>query len=225
MLAGRADRYWNFHQSGLLTGLADTQVESLHGGLTPITLESGDTLFSLDEVAHYCYLVDRGALKLFRLAVNGNEKVVDIATAGTPVGLDAMFLADPRYTYFAESVEKTTLIPVKRSVFLSLAQDSPTFCFNLLTALSGQIKGHIEEIDSLCLKSATNRFAGYLLERLSGPTQTLKLPVCKGVLASRLSITPETLSRILSKLRKQGVIEIRGSNISIQNIEQLRRLV
>jgi hypothetical protein len=50
------------------------------------------------------------------------------------------------------------------------------------------------------------------------------LPAAKGVLASRLSMKPETFSRILHNLSVQGVIEVKSSTIEVLQVAKLREL-
>jgi CRP-like cAMP-binding protein len=50
----------------------------------------------------------------------------------------------------------------------------------------------------------------------------MQLDAPKHVIASRLSITPETLSRIFSRLSRDGHIDIMDNTIRINDIERLR---
>ncbi|RMD71416.1 MAG: helix-turn-helix domain-containing protein, partial [Gammaproteobacteria bacterium] len=84
------------------------------------------------------------------------------------------------------------------------------------------------EIDSLCLHNATFRLVNYLLQQVPHdvhPHSQVHLDFPKGAIASRLAIQRETLSRILSKLREQGLIEVHGQNIILLNVKALRTIV
>ena len=87
-----------------------------------------------------------------------------------------------------------------------------------------RLKHLIKEIDDLTLQSASGRVAGYLWgcwdqAKVSGDSFNLNIP--KGVLASRLSVKPETFSRILHNFTDQGLIQVEGSLIQVLDAEGL----
>lgn len=64
----------------------------------------------------------------------------------------------------------------------------------------------------------------YLLSRLPPDRRALELDVHKGVLASRLSVEPETLSRVIKSLGEQGVIDMHGSYVTVLDREALAEI-
>lgn len=86
----------------------------------------------------------------------------------------------------------------------------------------------VNEVDRLTLHNATYRLVDYLLSHISkdnnDPTG-VSLAAPKHVIASRLSIKPETLSRTLKDLSKQGLINLDGGQIELVDIEKLRQLI
>jgi CRP/FNR family transcriptional regulator, dissimilatory nitrate respiration regulator len=94
--------------------------------------------------------------------------------------------------------------------------------------MSQRLHRHLNEIDSLTLHNATYRLVSYLLNEAAHSNRdqpSLQLNTPKHVVASRLSIQPETLSRILSRLSKQNLIEVRGSHIEVLDYDGLLELV
>jgi CRP-like cAMP-binding protein len=86
----------------------------------------------------------------------------------------------------------------------------------------------VNQIESLTLQNATYRLVAYLLEQIPRDVKTspeVQLTTPKGVIASRLAIQPETLSRILAKLRSRELIEVHGNHITVRNVQALRDLV
>ena len=80
----------------------------------------------------------------------------------------------------------------------------------------------IREIDDLSLSSATCRVAGYLLTQAGSGGGTFDLKVPKQTLASRLSVQPETFSRIVRQLRNQGILTVQGSRVEISDYDRLK---
>ena len=89
----------------------------------------------------------------------------------------------------------------------------------------------VETVESLKLQQAESRVVQWLLRQLEEnnlldqPTPEFTLPLAKHLLASQLGITSETLSRTLSRLRKQGILEIEGKAIQFQSLPKLREFL
>jgi CRP/FNR family transcriptional regulator, dissimilatory nitrate respiration regulator len=97
---------------------------------------------------------------------------------------------------------------------------------NMLAVLSRRLIRFTQLIENLSLKEVPGRLAAYLLylNELNKGSQDLELDISKGQLASLLGTIPETLSRILGRMHKTGLIESDGPRIKIVNIQGLEDL-
>ena len=97
---------------------------------------------------------------------------------------------------------------------------------NMLAVLSRRLIRFTQLIENLSLKEVPGRLAAYLLylNELNKGSQDLELDISKGQLASLLGTIPETLSRILGKMNKAGLIESGGPRIKIVNVQGLEDL-
>jgi CRP-like cAMP-binding protein len=137
-----------------------------------------------------------------------------------------MFMERQAYPVNAEAVQATELLAISSRVFTRILRDSVDTCFRVMGVMSQRLHRHLNEIDSLTLHNATYRLVSYLLNEAAHRDQpSLQLNTPKHVVASRLSIQPETLSRILSRLSKQNLIEVRGSHIEVLDYDGLLELV
>jgi CRP/FNR family transcriptional regulator, dissimilatory nitrate respiration regulator len=164
-----------------------------------------------------------------KLAVNspqGVEKVIEIVRPGQSFGEALMFLDKP-YIVFAQALADSMLLHVaKEAVFDELARDAG-FARRMLSGLSQRLHGLVRDVEAYSLRSSHERLIGYLLAALPedagpGPAE-VNLDSGKGVIASRLNMTPEHFSRILHELGDAGLIEIRGRTVHIPDPERLRR--
>ena len=84
----------------------------------------------------------------------------------------------------------------------------------------------VREIEHLTIQNARSRLVSYLLDHISettsGDTATVKLNLPRHVIASRLSITPETLSRLLRNLTDEGLISTEDRIVFIHRLTDLR---
>lgn len=192
-----------------------------HGNL--VELGAGETIFSQGEPCHQFYLVKRGMIKLYRISVDGTEKVMDLVGPEQSFAEAVMF--NGSYPVHAAALEPSTLFAFDCKSFKAQLKNNIELCFRMMSSMSSRLHGMINEIDQLTLHSGTQRLAKYLLEQVpEGVVQSpcIRLLVPKQVIASRLGIQPETFSRIMSRLRSEGVIEIHGDTILLKNLPALR---
>lgn len=208
----------------LLSGLSREQLRRISQHATRISLVEGQMLFTQGEPATRFYLVLAGQVRLFRLSPEGMEKVIEIVSPGQTFAEALMFLNAPRYPVCAAALSPAELIAIDARDFAEMLHASTDTCFVLLGALSQRLRALIGEIDDLTLHSATSRVARYLLSRLPPDRCTLELDVRKGVLASRLSVKPETFSRVVKSLGQQGVIAVQGNHVTVLDRKALAEI-
>jgi CRP-like cAMP-binding protein len=201
----------------LLSGLSTEQLVEVAGHAQSIHLEEGQWLFRQGDPSHRFYFVDQGLMRLFRLSPAGDEKVIEIISAGQTFAEALMFLKAPRYPVCAAALERAELIGIDAHAFSAMLHESVDTCFVIMGALSRRLHGLIGEIDNLTLHNATSRVARYLLAQVPTGRRKFELEVPKGVLASRLSIQPETLSRVIRQLGQDGVVSVQGALFTISD--------
>lgn len=191
-------------------------------------LAKGETLFQRGDPARGFYAVVFGQIKLAFSSPQGTEKVVEVIGPRQTFGEAVMFMDKP-CPVFAEALSDTLLVFIPRNAVFELIESDPPFARHLLAGLSMRLHHLIHDVESYSLRSSTQRLIGYLLQQCPDPDQTtgstaLELPTSKQVVASRLNLTPETLSRILHDLTAQGIISVRGRQIDINDMARLRQL-
>ncbi len=191
-------------------------------------LAENSVLFEQGTELTAIYLLVSGGIKLQRFAPNGDEKVIEIIRPGQTFAEAVLFLGGSRYPVSALTVSPSVVVAINAKTYLKLLETSNGLCRNLLGNLSQRLHWMVNEVDRLTLHNATFRLVDYLLSHISEDQidragVTLVAP--KHVIASRLSIKPETLSRTLKDLSKQGLINLKGTQIELINVEKLRQLI
>ena len=97
----------------------------------------------------------------------------------------------------------------------------------MLAGLAMRMHSLIQDVESYSLRSSAQRVIGYLLQHCPNEGNCegsieITLPTSKQIIASRLNLTPETLSRILHDLAEAKLIDMQGKRISISNLQRLR---
>ncbi len=216
---------FNLRMAYMFASLDDEQIAAVERMSHHVVLEEGETLFDCGDEADRFFLVLSGQIKLYRLSPDGNEKVIDIIRPGNTFAEALMFLEHPAYPVYAAALVDTHLLEIDSATFLDLLSQSIETCFRVMGDMSQRLRRLIKEIDDLTLQSATSRVAAMLIRHMSAPEdQHFTLHAQKGVLASRLSVKPETFSRILHNLSSQEIISVKGSRITVHDLERLKEI-
>ncbi|GGK70349.1 Crp/Fnr family transcriptional regulator [Amphritea balenae] len=184
----------------------------------------GDALFSQGEVADRFYLVMSGRIKLYHLSQDGQEKVVEVISAGNTFAEAVMFMEQGRYPVYAEVLENSQLLVFRSKDYRSLLQDSSEMCFKLMSTMARRLHLRMSEIETLTIQNARHRVIRYLLTQLElvKPANVIELSMTKRLIASRLAMQPETFSRVIHDLKDQGILTIQGRNLEILDVKALK---
>jgi CRP-like cAMP-binding protein len=108
---------------------------------------------------------------------------------------------------------------------LEVAQENFAFSRELMTCVSRQFYGLVRDIEGYS-QTARQRLARYLLRQSQRETRNdIELVANKALIASRLSLTPETLSRLFRDFSTEGLISVSGRHIKILNSERMSSLL
>jgi CRP-like cAMP-binding protein len=213
----------------IFADMTEDRLEQITHAMHSFHLHPGDTLFQQGAPADRFFFVRDGMIKLYRLSPEGDEKIIEIAQPGQTFAEAVLFMGErARYPVNAEAISESHLYGFEQKAFLNLLRESHEACFGLLASMSRRLHMLVNQIESLTLQNATYRLVAYLLDQIPAGvphSPDLQLTTPKGVIASHLAIQPETLSRILAKLRKGGLIEVEGNHILVRDVAALRRLV
>ncbi|MDO9238963.1 MAG: Crp/Fnr family transcriptional regulator [Methylicorpusculum sp.] len=212
----------------LFTGLNDEQFTQIRETARLIEVNEGEHLFHCGDVASHFFWLQQGLVQLYRLSPSGEEKVIDLIQAGQTFAEAVMFFKHNQYPVSAKSVRDSQLWMIDMSVFLGFLQESNELCLHMLGDMSRRLHNAIKEIDQLTLQNASVRVIHFLLQS-APPGQpdhySLEWDTPKQVLASRLSVRPETFSRILQQLIRQQLISVNGKTVEVLDHQGLRKVI
>lgn len=211
-------------RSYIFSDMDDGQFREIMRHAAPVEIAGGQLLFGQGDAVAAFYWVGEGLVRLFRSSPQGDEKVIELIGPGRFFAEAALFMGG-RYPVNAAAQVNSRLVAVDGASFKAwLAQDASR-CFRLLAGMSARMHKLVNEIDSLTLMKGTDRLLQYLLDHSepddSGQT-VVELEAPKQVIASRIGVKPETLSRLLHKLADLGYVEVRDNRILIKDEDRLR---
>jgi CRP-like cAMP-binding protein len=210
----------------LFSTLNQQQFAALAEHSSRVQLSGGEHLFHQKDPANYFYLLETGNIKLYRLSPSGEEKVIELIHQGQTFAEAVMFMHGGTYPVNAQALSDCQLIRIHMKTFLNILEHSTDNCLKILALMSQRLHGAIQEIDQLSLQNAKIRIIQFLLRDVTSDTcepHALKWAMPKATLASRLSVRPETFSRILQQLSQAALIKVEGKTITLLNIDALRQ--
>ena len=195
----------------LFDGLTGQHYEGLAMIVVDQIIPRGQMIFAQGDEGEGFYVVVSGRVKVFILSPDGKEQTLHIFGAGEPFGEAAVF-AGEKFPAHAEALEESRVFFFPRRAFVELIGQNPSLALNMLAVLSRRLRKLASLVEDLSLKEVPGRLAAYLLylsEVKKGGVE-VQLDVSKNQLASLLGTIPETLSRILAKLSREGFIKSTG---------------
>ena len=194
-------------QSLLLRSLPEQHVDTLLSQAIWREYDRGETIFLQEETAQAVHVVLAGWIKLFRMSPSGAEAVVSVFTKGESFG-EAVALRNMPYPVSAEAVSRCQVMHIPIPVLISLMKEDPEIGISILAATFTHLHSLVAQLEQLKAQTGAQRVAKFLLglcDRDSGACEVV-LPYDKMLIAGRLGMKPESLSRAFSRLKATGLI-------------------
>ena len=209
-------------QHHLFSKLTELQLDRVYKNSQITRLAEGQILFSQSEKVKAFYMVLSGKIKLFRMSADGQEKIIEIVNQGEVFAEALMFTDQTDYPVSSAALSETEVLCINSEKFKNMLWDSTDTCLLLLGDMSFRLRKLVNEIDKLTLHSGTCRVASYLIQEMPEGQKEFKLEIPKNIIAARLSIKPETFSRIIKSLNNQGILSIDGNSVVVHNVDTLK---
>ena len=209
----------------LFKGLSAQQIEHIRAIVVTRQYHKGEIIFSEGDAGNGFYVAVEGQVKIFKLSLEGKEKILHIFGPGEPFGEVPVFSGE-NFPANAQATAACELLFFPRQAFVGLIAAHPSLALKMLAMLSKRLRQFTIQIEHLALKEVPGRLAAYLLylskEQQSSTVVTLQ--ISKGQLASLLGTIPETLSRILTRMDTQGYIRVSGRTLHLLDPPGLQEL-
>jgi len=166
--------------------------------------KKGDMIYLQGDKSDSLYVVHKGQIKITRLAESGKEQVIRVLGPGEFMGELSLFSGQPMNDY-AQSLGETNVCMVDGKALKQLMMKYPSIGFKVMEELSKRLEKVENIVEGINLHSVESRLAKALLE-LSDEFNEITLATTKGDMASQLGISQETLSRKLTMLQDDHII-------------------
>ena len=212
-------------QIPVFSGLPPKALQILLGQARVINLRPNSTLFTQGERATSFFIIVDGWIKLYRVTPAGDEAVLNVFGKGQSFAEAVTFTAG-HYPAMASAVTQTRIIMIPVDHVTECIRKMPEIAIAMIASTSQHLHLMAGRIEQLTAQSGTQRVADFLISLtpcVRGPC-TIELPYDKSLIAGRLGLKPESLSRVFAKLRSVG-IDVRASDVVVNDVATLRGLV
>jgi CRP-like cAMP-binding protein len=208
------------------TGETPMKIESLASKIMALGItrkyKKNAFLFQAQEDASGFFYILRGGVRVFKMDENGRE--VEVVRLGPGDFLaEAIAVASAKFPGFAQATEDSQVLFIETRGFFKTLETDPGLSRFFLILLARKCLVLNDRLESLGLRTVRQRLIQYLLSHCSGENVCLvELKIKKSDLARVLGTISATLSRNLREMQQEGLIEVRGKRIRIQNCLKMR---
>lgn len=182
------------------------------------TFRAGEAILGETDSVHAFFVILDGRVKLYKSSAEGKEQTLCLLGPGEPFGLCTAF-ANPAFPANVTALEGSTVVCIPGPEFETAARQEPVLLLNVIRILSRRLKESMALVASLSLHEIPQRLSAFLLQspngRREGDSGPVRLATTHRELAKILGVTPEALSRAFKKMAADGILRVKGRDISI----------
>lgn len=190
----------------------------------------GSHIFLQDEPIQNVFFISEGKVKIYKADLNGKEQIVAIQKKGDMfphVG----FFRKGGYPAFSEVLQDAQIVVIPISEFEKVLIENPELSIKVFKVLGEKIVDLQDRLEEQILNNTYEQIIKLLIRlgKLHGSKINNGLVVLKGEftnkdLANMIGTTRETVSRTLTKLKKEKLIEIKDGDM-LFNIDELMEVL
>lgn len=207
----------------LFRGLTPTELVMLSTGARESHFVKNEFLYQKGDLPNGVHLIISGQIKLALPSPSGVEKIALLAGPGETFAEEAVF-TDRLSPVTAQANKDSLILVLDKQAMVSTMRENTRLCDTMMARMGQRMCQIIENLETCVQRSSAQRVAHFLSQR--APEQAIhfkfELDVNKATIASHLNLAPETFSRVLKRLSREGLIAIDGRNITLNNLRSLR---
>jgi len=200
----------------LFSAFSDEDLEKVLVLIKRKRYDKGEIIFNEGDICDQLLIVNGGSLKVFQVSKEGKEQILYVLNEGSFLG-DLNLLKKDVYTFSASALEETHLCTIAKDDFDGLMREHPALTAQVMAYAHDRIRDLEKLVQTLTTKDVESRLAALLI-RLAESFGIKKengieiqLPITREEMANFVGLTRETVSRKLSSLQADGLIEL-GDN-------------
>lgn len=211
-----------------LRAMSKEELKAVSDSKVSRTVKKGEVIFDEGEKLGGIYCVRNGVSKLAKLSPNGKDQIVKLASKGEVLGQRSV-VAEEQSNLSATAVNDMEVCFVPKEVILNSLHHNPDFTYEVLRHMAHDLREADDVIVNMSQKTVKQRIAEaliYLKNRFGEDAEGyLALVLSREDIANVVGTATESCIRILSDLRKEGLIKTSGKRMAIVDLRKLQDIV
>ena len=210
----------------IFSGLSEEELAFVLPRLTPRRFQIGEIIFTEGDACSGLYIVQAGNVRIFKTSAGGREQVLAIDGPGSSIAELPVFDGG-NYPASAQAVSESTLLFFSRQDFHALCLQHPHVALKVLRVIGGRLRRLVGIIEELSFTTVRHRLIALLLRMAktegtrNGEGIVLTLPANNTELAAQIGTVRELVSRNLSRLQSEDLIELEDRTLRIPSLKKL----
>lgn len=206
--------------------LPNDDLEVLSSHKSCVTYKKGQTLFYEGTRPMGIFCINHGKVKVYKMGSNGKEQILFIAQPGDFLGYRSL-LSEEFYGATGTVLEQAAICFIPKSDFLSILSKNPAFFQKLMKAVCHELGVMEEKLAQLAQKSVRERLAAtiIMLKETYGMegegSDVIDIALSREDLANIVGTATETVIRLLSDFKSDGLIGLKGKKIQVLDAQRL----
>ena len=207
----------------ILSGLGYDDLQKISALITIKNFRRKKIIFLENTPSNTVYILKSGTVKTYKSLPDGREQIISIVSTGDMLGFDSLY--DDHYTSTAEAIQESELCCIRKKDLVDILTHNPEVGMKFIKIMNKELNKAQERIRDLGLKDAREKVASLLMTLFKskaegkGPEFTLS----RQEISEMVGVTQETVIRIISEFKSDGIISTDGRAIVINDPDELRR--
>ncbi len=210
-----------------LKALKNEELIRLSDTKTEVNFKKGDVLFTEGTTLNGVFCVSSGACKLSKLNSNGKEQIVRFGTKGDLLGYRSV-VAEESVSLTVTALDDMQVCFIPKEEMSHCLKTNPDFTLDMMKTACADLKEANTSISKMAQKKIRQRLADTLLF-LSETFETnndgfINIVLSREEISSVVGTATESTIRLLSELKKEGTIDLKGKQIKILDSNRLKQI-
>jgi CRP/FNR family cyclic AMP-dependent transcriptional regulator len=226
----RADLATVLGKTALFADLTPIELQTLAARTVRSSFRKGRLLFSEGDTCNGLHIITQGKVRIFKTSTSGREQVLAVNLPGDSIAEVPVFDGGP-YPASAVAIEDVEIAFISRRDFQAYCMEHPEVALKLLVVAGARLRSLVGIIEELSFTTVRQRLISFLLKLAQGEGKKtargieFQLPASHQELANQLGTVRELISRNLTRLHAEGLLDVDARQILVKDIEGLSALL
>lgn len=203
------------------------QTDFVYNNKSCNTIKKGSIIYEENNRINGIYCIHKGIIKIYKTGIEGKEQIIKFAKEGDIFGYRSVINGEPACTS-VKVVEDSIVCFIPTADLYHLLKENSEFAIELLQIACKELDESNSYMTDIAQKSVKERLAEVLLDLREkfgvNNEEIINIALTREELANLIGTATESVIRLLSEFKSEGIIELKGRRIKLINVSKLKRI-